>query len=231
MASMRIALTKGQSALVDAEDYPALACFNWCASFSRGKWYAKRAERGPDGRQYTIRMHRAILGVPPGTEVDHINGDGLDNRRENLRPATRAENIRNTKRRSRNTSGFKGVYRLEGRWAASVARKYLGLYDSPEEAARAYDTQARMAFGPFAALNFPAETVTVAARRGVVPRNSTSGYRGVSYRRNSHKWVARLTVNGRRLFLGYFDNAEAASRAYDTKRQELLGQFASQSNA
>lgn len=89
--------------------------------------------------------------------VDHINGDGLDNTRNNLRAVTPAENLRNQRLRKDNTSGFKGVSRHEGRWRARVRvdGKYthVGLFDSAEDAARAYDEAARNMHGIFARTN------------------------------------------------------------------------------
>jgi hypothetical protein len=108
-----------------------------------------------------LTIHRIILA--DAEEVDHINGDGLDNRRMNLRASSRAENMRNTRKPRNNTSGFKGVCwdRDHARWRSYIQINgrllYLGLFDDLEVAARAYDTAARAHFGAFAALNFPAE--------------------------------------------------------------------------
>jgi hypothetical protein len=93
---------------------------------------------------------------PPGALVDHVNGDTLDNRRENLRVATHAENSQNKRKISK---GFKGVYERRGHWIASIAacgtRVRLGSFATPEEAAMAYDDGARKWHGPFARVNFP----------------------------------------------------------------------------
>ena len=105
-------------------------------------------------------MHRLILGCGPGEEVDHRNGNGLDNRRGNLRPATHALNQANV-RRVRAKSGFKGVSRWvrpsPRPWRAHITvkgrMKFLGAFATPEEAARAYDAAARELFGEFACTN------------------------------------------------------------------------------
>jgi hypothetical protein len=102
-------------------------------------------------------MHKLLTGWP---QTDHINGNGLDNRRCNLRPVTSQQNRAN-QRKTRGTSQFKGVYlrRRERNWEAAIKvnrrRIYLGTFSSEVEAARAYDAAARHHFGEFAALNFP----------------------------------------------------------------------------
>ena len=106
---------------------------------------------------------RVILGVAPGTQVDHKNANGLDNRRANLRAATCGENNWNTRLRKDNKSGYKGVYWLKshGKWRAQITfngkQKYLGDFTVASEGAAAYDTAAREYFGEFARLNFPQE--------------------------------------------------------------------------
>jgi hypothetical protein len=103
-------------------------------------------------------MHRFLLQPPPGLEVDHINGDRLDNRRINLRIATRSQNAMNRPRTRTNTSGFKGVSRLGSLWCAQIKLEgklhYLGRYADPAEAARAYDVAAKIMFGQYARPNF-----------------------------------------------------------------------------
>ncbi len=105
-------------------------------------------------------MHRLILNAPDGIQVDHVNRNRLDNRRSNLRIATDLQNHFNTVKRSHNTTGYKGVSRYHklDRWYARIALHgkvyYLGIHNSPEEAARAYDAKARELFGEFAWTNF-----------------------------------------------------------------------------
>ena len=115
-----IPLTKNKVAVVDDEDYERIAQFKWhsvCMGLYRKIWYAVRDAR--DGEQMEIEriyMHREIMGATPGVEIDHRNGDGLDNRKQNLRPATHAQNIRNRYKQKRYacavcSSRFKGVGR------------------------------------------------------------------------------------------------------------------------
>jgi len=104
-------------------------------------------------------MHILITGYKIGRRVDHINGNGLDNRRSNLRIATSQQNNRNRKICNLNTSGFKGVRLDRNKWRADIRidgkRKNLGRFVNPEAAAAAYDEAARKYFGEFATLNFP----------------------------------------------------------------------------
>ena len=109
----------------------------------------------------TVRMHRAILDVPKGKIVDHINHNGLDNRRANLRVATRRQNAWNKrKRRSKCSSQYKGVMWLKkaGKWQARISCKgrsiVIGYFDDEKAAARAYDARAAELFGEYAAPNF-----------------------------------------------------------------------------
>lgn len=147
-----IALTKGKVTIVDDEDYEFLSSFKW--HFSRG--YAWRNITIARGKGTTISMHRVIMGLEMGDErqADHINGNKLDNRRSNLRICSNAENQRNTKTPTTNTSGFKVVNLLKGRWRASIwhqnKQHYLGRFDTPEEAHATYCKAASELYGEFA---------------------------------------------------------------------------------
>jgi hypothetical protein len=118
--------------------------------------YAMCCSSGPKD----VLMHRAVAKPSSSAVVDHINGNRLDNRRENLRNCTQAENARNT-RRIVNKSGARGVVfdMRDQKWAAAIGfqgrRIHLGRYDSPEEAGQAYDSAARQLHGEFAVLNYP----------------------------------------------------------------------------
>jgi hypothetical protein len=172
--TVEIPLTKGFVAIVDAEDAGrVLAMGRWYARRSLRTTYASKKVRLDDGREVGVHMHNFITGWP---YVDHRNGDGLDNRRANLRQATHVENGRNRGAQVNNTSGWKGVSwdTGRGRWRAQIAvdgrRIFLGRFDDPVEAARVYDEAAVRYFGEFAHLNFPDTSLSDVRRRGLAVR-------------------------------------------------------------
>lgn len=155
-----IPLTQGLVALVDDSDYEAVSQFRWYAHRQRRfNVYAKRSVADPTRRQRQlgVSMHCWLLGA---LGVDHINGDGLDNRRANLRVATPQQNRANC-HAVEGTSLFRGVYlyKRSRRWVAQINhgghKVWIGVFVDQEAAARAYDEHAREVFGEFAALNFP----------------------------------------------------------------------------
>ena len=155
-----IKLTRGKLALVDDGDYERVSSFKWYALSGKHTFYAART--GRLGESHTHLMHRDILGPGVVSEVDHKNGNGLDNRRDNIRPATDAENSRGFRVKSpKATSRFRGVYfyKRTGKWVARLSTNgeciCLGYHHVEEEAARAYDRCAIAVFKEFANLNFP----------------------------------------------------------------------------
>lgn len=157
----RIPLTKGESAVVDDEDFDRFSRYRWCL---HGDGYAARGYNR-EGKVRIVKLHHEILGIPElGREVDHINGDKLDNRKCNLRFVTHQQNIFNTKKRIAASPGvkpskYKGVVWRNDRnkWRSSITidgeKVYLGLFLSEQEAARAYNLAASRLFGEFARLN------------------------------------------------------------------------------
>jgi len=159
--SGKIELTRGLYAIVDDEDYNKLNSFCWNATerkhFSHKTYYAVRTIYET---RKVVYMHRQILGVLVEQVVDHINRNGLDNRKENLRICSQSENNRNRGKSDVNVTGYKGVFvrRNTNSYMAAISvnkkQIYLGMFLGKEEAARAYDEAAKKYFGEFANLNF-----------------------------------------------------------------------------
>lgn len=161
-AFRKIPLSQGKFAIVDPEDYYELSRYKWYAEKSGGTFYASRnrssvREKSGGAR----RMHRYVMKAESNMYVDHINHKGLDNRKANLRPATRAQNSYNSRRLKKTVSGFRGVYPASNsrRWEARIFFKgkkiYLGSFEEVIETAKAYDEAAKKYHGQFAKLNFP----------------------------------------------------------------------------
>lgn len=157
MTHALIPLGKGHFAIVDEPDLELLSGAPWSVMRDKHTNYAVRSVKREDGKWRNEYMHRVLVR---GDTVDHRNGNGLDNRRENLRPATKAQNLQNI-RRPPGASGFRGVeyYAKREKWRAHIGYggKYLrlGYFDSAEDAATARDDKARELHGEFAVLNFP----------------------------------------------------------------------------
>ncbi len=151
-----IPLTRGTFVIVDTNLLRILNIHKWHLSWTKGyERYAMRTEK-----RKAIYMHREIMNAPDGMEVDHINGNGLDNRRENLRLCTRAQNRMNSVKRIGKSSTFKGVYWHKNcrKWRASLKLDgkeiHIGYFNTELEAAEAYDVEALYYFGNFAKTNF-----------------------------------------------------------------------------
>ena len=181
---MEIPLSRGFVAIVDADDYEWLSKYKWCV-VTNGKRFGNRpfalttVKAEYDGETWTKRelMHRMILGIRQrdSVVVDHINGNSLDNRRNNLRVTSQANNAMNRRKIKKTASQYKGVTRRKSktgapRWVASIRKDRipfrLGHFLLEEDAALAYDAAAREMFGNFACLNFPREGERPATQPG-----------------------------------------------------------------
>jgi hypothetical protein len=177
-----IALGRGYVALVDAVDYDRVMALGrrWFASVRRGQVYARRNAR-PGEETY---MHRVVVEATAGSEVDHWDGNGLNNTRGNLRVCSRIENNRNSRKGAGWSARYKGVYRNHReRWVAQIrvngVARYLGSFTSEDQAAHAYNAAAIEAFGSFAHLNAPTES----ARPFQAPKSPLSAIEVVEIRR------------------------------------------------
>jgi|SRR3989304_10592370 len=151
-----IKLTQGKVALIDDEDFDRINKFKWTADKSKNTFYAIRRRFGKK-----IYLHRVIINIEKGQIIDHIDGNGLNNQKSNLRICTQSENSMNKKKKTGNIGKFKGVHWNEERkkWKVEIKKKekriFLGRFDNQYEAAIAYDQAAIKYFGNFARLNFP----------------------------------------------------------------------------
>ena len=150
-------------AKVDPADYERLQGYEWYLIKGKNTFHTLRYVPGGKGKKQTlIQMHQEILKVPKGMVVDHINHDGMDNRRKNLRAATWAQNLRNRKKFTvPSTSKYKGVNwnKQHKKWLGRITfdnkTLHLGFFENEIDAAKAYDEAAKKYHGEFACLNFP----------------------------------------------------------------------------
>ncbi len=168
LAEMKqIPLTQGLFALVDDADYDWLMQWKWHTKKKGGAYYAARACPHPTKgwkKHLLLFMHRAIMNTPPEMETDHINHDGLDNRRHNIRICSHKQNAYNQSPANGHTSKYKGVSLKKNktgiiRWLSQIHHGlryiHIGYFSVEEDAARAYDGYAKKLFGDYAYLNFP----------------------------------------------------------------------------
>lgn len=155
-----IKLTQDKVTLVDDDVYEWASQFKWRAlKCKRGRYCAVRESPRKLGRQ-TLYLHREIMHPPEDMQIDHINGDALDNRRENLRVCTCSQNGQGFKRKIVGvTSTFRGVswFKRDQNWKAQIMlnghKRHIGYFNGEEDAARAYNKAAKELFGEFAQMN------------------------------------------------------------------------------
>lgn len=222
----------GKITLIDDEDRWVMRLCKWhasCVGKRHKRWYAISQYEGK-----TIYLHRVIMGEPEGMDVDHINGDGLDNRRANLRVTTRSQNSQNAHAHPKTgkTSRYKGVswhkdkkLRSGGYWRAEIElpgrNRIIRTFHDEQEAARAYDVLAIQYFGEHARLNFPGEPL----RYDLVkpPRIKASKYRGVAWSKHGKTWYAELALPNGKMGRKSARTEEAAARAYDALVVKHMG--------
>ncbi len=157
----KISLGERKFTIVDPADYYRFNIFNWCPNEDGMNIYAVRLVSVPERNIRIVSLHREIMNHPKGLLVDHKNRDGLDNRRANLRVATKSQNTCNRRKKKNATSRYFGVHfdKRHSLWAANIKcrgkRIWLGYFDNEIDAAKAYDAAAKKYHGEFARLNFP----------------------------------------------------------------------------
>lgn len=159
---VEISLSRGAISLVDAADAERVMACQWQLNCHGPHRYGQTSLL-LDGKRRTVILHRFILNALPGTTVDHIDGDGLNNQRSNLRIVSRGQNKSNSIKRREAASSFKGVVQKGMKWGAQISALdrlpsvpwYIGTFDTQVDAARAYDACARILFGEHARVNFP----------------------------------------------------------------------------
>ena len=157
--SKYIKLTQGKVAIVDDEDFELISQYKWYPMDHHNNFYA-RANVYKNKKRTQIKMHRLIMNViNPKVQIDHIDRDGLNNQKSNLRICTNSQNHMNEKKRKNCSSRFKGVswHKRCKKWMAKIKtedkQKHLGYFNNEKDAAKAYDAAAKKYFGKFARLN------------------------------------------------------------------------------
>lgn len=162
--SILLELAGGLHAIIDASDYERVKDIRWHPKKDKHTTYVRGYVRGSgygrgDGKH--VSLHQFILNVPKDMEVDHINGNGLDNRRSNMRGVPHALNMLNQKLHADNTSGYRGVSRSRDKWQVRIRINGVQIvrhgFQTKEEAAREYDKLSLLHRGTYARLNFPKE--------------------------------------------------------------------------
>jgi hypothetical protein len=167
----RIPLGEGIYTIVDEDVFYRLSHYKWhLKGCKANKFYAIADVKIGPGRTRVVSLHREIMNNPKGFIVDHLNNNSLDNRKDNLRPATRSQNRQNAPKRKKNASSqFLGVsfHKEEKKYRARISIKgkriHLGKFDNEIDAAKAYDAAARKYYGEHARVNFPEDSKAVLA--------------------------------------------------------------------
>jgi len=160
---MEIALTQGQVALIDDDDFELVSRYKWCAAWdpSTKSFRAITTIRKDDGKRTALLMHRLIMNANKGEEVDHIHHFTLDNRKSELRLCTRSQNMQNTHKYANNRSGHKGVYWINNcqKWRAQIRSNgqpiHLGIFTDINDAIAARAAATLLYHGEFGRISCP----------------------------------------------------------------------------
>lgn len=219
-----IQLYSGDIVLVDDEDFETLSGYKW---YRHVGGYAARGSTAFG----SALMHREIMKAKKGQIVDHINRNKLDNRKSNLRICTTKENVFNTaKRNVVLTSKYKGVHfdKDRNKYIANISidnkSTYLGGYEKEEDAAYYYNENAKILQGEFAVLNeLPEGYTPTSPFMSKISGRYSSIYRGVSYKKCSNRWSARVYFPGGHKHVGTFSTERIAAEMYNVVALDVLG--------
>ncbi len=228
-----IQLTQNKVAIVDDEDYEELNKFNWTYIKSTYTYYASRNDYK---NNKVVGMHRVVMNCPKGMEIDHINGDGFDNRKSNLRICTRSQNNYNNRIRKNNTSGIKGVWwnKRNKKWCVGIRirykNKHLGSFSDINDAKLAYEKAAKLYFGEFYSDGIKIlnkDLIEKINNMKVIKKerlriNNTSGIQGVSWDKSRNRWLSQIIVDKKNKYLGRYSCIADAKAAYDVAAGNIL---------
>lgn len=226
--------TSGTRFLFDKEDYEKIAPYTWGTD---AYGYIVAHLGTINGERKSVKMHRLVMGISdPNIHIDHIGHDMADNRKSQLRVATRNENMHNMQLSKSNTSGRTGVYydKDRNKWRAAIRvngnLKYLGLYDSFEEACKVRDAAEDFYFKEFKYKNNPPQTEAPSKPINPfdnLPRklnsSNTSGHTGVSYDSSRQNWRAFMMIDGKQTSIGAYPTYEEACKAREEFEKKHKG--------
>lgn len=233
-----IPLTKGKVAIVDDEDYERLSKYKWRASPSNATFYAMHNQLG-----FSVIMHREITGALKGEDVHHVDDNGLNNQRCNLKRMTRSQHRTEHpcgKSPTGNTSAYRGVSwdTKVAKWQSQIRKSrrsiHLGYFEREEVAAATYDEAAKYLFGNKARLNgingFQSHLRWIKDHQGKlkldIKSKSTSGYWGVHWNTKEKVWRAKIQAGGRLIQLGRFQDKAEAAQIYNEAAIKFHGERA-----
>lgn len=226
-----IQLTQNRVALCSDEDHEMLSKYRFHFDGSYPRAYVKGSYKT---KQKQVRMHQLIMPCEPGFMIDHIDGNKLNNTRENLRIVDVYQNSQNSKKKrsAKTTSEYKGVswHSERKKWRSEIAvdnqRAFIGLYDDEEECARASDSACLFYHGEFAVTNFKdsvPKSLDQLKEENKLHQQAKNKYLGVAWHPQKKKWLASITINNVSKALGFFDEPEDAARKYDEAMRARYG--------